>query len=352
MRLRPSVLYASLLFAVSFAAGATAAAAETAVPASNDLLSPLSAEVTRARVLDWVGTRTPSSGVLDEIARMWVFNQTPSTEALFDLTIQTFGKADAPTQHFLSQCRLQEAPLVAPDLKADGQQPFYESNLRVFFGRYLVQREMYDEALEVMQAVDVHQIIDPAALLFARAVCQHQLLMKTEGLATLETLLKRTEAVPMRYSSLATLMQFDLEQAEGNPLDGISRKMSDVERRLKLGRGGERVQKKEDEVIAELDELIKKIEDQQGGGGGSGSGSSNSNKSSSPADEARVKGATAPGNVDQKKLSKDGAWGKLPPKDREKAKDLVGRDFPSYYKDAVEAFTRKQAERQANAPKK
>ena len=40
--------------------------------------------------------------------------------------------------------------------------------------------------------------------------------------------------------------------------------MKDVERRLELGRGGQRVQKQEDEIVVALDAIIEKLE-QQGG---------------------------------------------------------------------------------------
>ena len=59
-------------------------------------------------------------------------------------------------------------------------------------------------------------------------------------------------------------MQHDLQGLKKDSLSEISRKMKDVERRLGLGRGGQRVQKEEDEIVASLDAIIEKLE-QQGG---------------------------------------------------------------------------------------
>jgi hypothetical protein len=124
--------------------------------------------------------------------------------------------------------------------------------------------------------------------------------------------------------------------------------MTDVERRLGLGRTGQKVQKKEDEIIVTLDELIKKEEEQNGGGGGGGPGGQQ-NRSSNPADDSRIKGATAPGKVDPKKFkSQQSEWGDLPERARAKAKDLIAREFPAHYRDAIDEFTRKAANRAAS----
>jgi hypothetical protein len=118
-----------------------------------------------------------------------------------------------------------------------------------------------------------------------------------------------------------------------------------------LGRTGEKVQKKEEEIIVTLDELIKKIEDQQGGGGGGGGTGGNSNRSSSPAQDSSIKGATGPGKVDPKKFKNEKEWGDLPPRARAKAKEDLARRFPAHYKDAIEDFTKKAANRPAGTGK-
>ena len=222
------------------------------------------------------------------------------------------------------------------------------NNLRLYYGRYLTQRRMYEEGLAVLNRIEPSQMVDPATYLFFKAVCQHHLLMKKEGLQTIEQLTKRTEGVPPRYLTVATLMQHDLEGLKDKSLDTISRKMLDVERRLELGRSGQKVQKVEDEIVADLDEIIKKIEEQLGGGSGMGQGE-NANDASNPADDSRVKGAAAPGNVDPKKFKQGKSWGGMNDKLRARVKQLIGRDFPAHYRRAVEEYFRNAAKRTAPA---
>jgi hypothetical protein len=317
------------------------------------LVAPPAAEVVRGRTLEWVAQRVGADKVrLEEIGKLWgLADEIPGAQVLFDLTIRSFALADEATQKLVDACSLQNATLLPPDAQlleqADAGR-FYSANMSLFYGRYLAHRQMFEESLDVLNRTPIAEVVDPASLLFFKAVCQHHLLMKSEGLATIEQLLKNTEGVPVRYSTVASLMQFDLEALRDQSLDEVSRKMSDVERRLGLGRTGEKVQKKEDEIIVTLDELIKKIEEQQGGGGGGGGAGGNSNRSSSPAQDSTIKGSTAPGKIDPKKFANEKEWGDLPPRARAKAKDELARKFPAHYKDAIENFTKQAANRPAS----
>ena len=54
------------------------------------------------------------------------------------------------------------APLVPPDaapLAREDMGDFYQANLKLFYARYLTQRRMYDEALEVFEQVDPQQVV-------------------------------------------------------------------------------------------------------------------------------------------------------------------------------------------------
>src|SRR5581483_5620223 len=149
-------------------------------------------------------------------------------------------------------------------------------------------------ALTLLKPVDLKQAIDPAGVLFFRAVSAQGILEIDTALDSLDSLLHRTERVPARYQATATLMESELSRVKEKSLDEIARLMSDSERRLDLGRAGEKVQGVQERIVSELDELIKKIEAQQSGGGGGGGSASNSNESSGPAGDSSVKGATAP----------------------------------------------------------
>lgn len=259
---------------------------------------------------------------------------------------------NAEIQAFVDACQLSLTPQVLPETDVlDAQDnEFVSSNLRLYFARNLSRGRMYDEALEQFSQIDPRNVIDPATSLFYAAVCQQQLLMKTEGLATLDKLLTKTEDVPVRYSSVAKLMQYELQNLRQDSLDEIAAKMKDVERRLGLGRGGRKVQKKEAEIIASLDYLIEKLE-QQGGGSCSGScpcngkGKPKKNTSNSPAKDSYVGGKKSPGNVDRKNLAKQSGWGSLPPKEQAEAKQHAEKFYPPHYSKIIEEYSKRRSER-------
>ena len=349
------VLAASPAFAQDAPVAEPAAKPAPAKPKIVELYAAPHFNDVRSRAIEWVASRGISdAALLDRIGRLWAVGEDEVTDARFalDKVIETFALADPEAKKFLDACAHIAAPLVPPEADLlDKSDPgdFDTANLRLHYARYLAQRKMYDEALEQFEQIDPKATVDPASCLFYRAVCEHELLRKEAGLATIEKLLKNTENVPVAYSTVATLMQADLEALSEKTLDSIARQMRDSERRLELARSGPRVQKVQDEIIAELDELIKKLEEQGGGGGGGGDGQSNSNQSSAPANDSQVKGNTAPGEVDKKNFKNEAGWGDLPEKDQAKAKNLIGREFPAHYRQAVEEYFKKLANRRANS---
>ena len=163
-------------------------------------------------------------------------------------------------------------------------------------------------------------------------------------------MLTNTERVPTRYSATAVLMQSDLKSVQAKSLGEIARLMSDSERRLDLGRAGEKVQEIQERIITDFDEIIKKMEQQQqggGGGGGGGEGGNSNNGGGSPAEDSGIKGNEAPGDVDKKSFEFKGKWGNLNEKDAAKAKNNLNKNFPSHYEQAIDKYTKKMAGRQA-----
>lgn len=335
------------------AAGLLALLAATSIAsavAADDVIfaAPATADV-KTQTLQWVaGQDAKDAQLREQVAKLWVLpeGKVPA-RVLLDKVVQTFALVDADTRDFIAACQFVDVPLHPPEAKVlenKDSGEFYRANLRLFFARYLTERKMYDEALDVFAEIDTRQVIDPAGCLFFKAVCQHQLLRKTEGLATIKKLLSSTEDVPVSYNSVATLMQYELQNLREDSLDEVARLMRDVERRLDLARGGAKVQKKENEIVAALDKIIEKLEQQQGGGGGgSGNGSGKSNQSSSPANDSSIKGTQAPGNIDKKNHRKQGGWGDLPAKEEVRAKNELNRKLPPHYKQATEQYFKKIA---------
>jgi hypothetical protein len=323
-----------------------------AFSAAPDVYAPRPAEEVRGQVMHWLTQHGfNNEKTAPQIAALWAAGGGPAPgREVLDRLIQSFCIADPETRRFVEAASPSQPLKAFPTsefLSRDESDAFYTNHLRLFYARALTQRSMYDEALAVFSRIDPARVVDPATCLFYEAVCQQQLLKKADGLETLDKLLHRTDGVAEPYVRVATLMQNELQSLDDQSLDLISRKMQDSERRLDLGRGGQRVQKVQEDIVESLNELIKKMEQQANAQAQAGQGDNNSNRSTGPAEDSSIKGAPAPGNVDKKNLKKQGGWGDLQNKPLPEAKDLLNREFPSNYRDAVEQYFKKLADRPA-----
>jgi len=331
-----------LLGLTLLATGATSVQAESQTLSS--VYEATAVDVVRERCRAWFETQQA-----DQLA-VWEQQTAALTSErdLLQLIVTTAGMAKPEIAEFMTA--VEQAPahqltfLIEEDpFNVDDQ--WLRANLQFWLGLSLSQRQMYEEAVDRLAPVDPTLVVDPASYFFHRAVGEHQLLNAEAASTSLNSLLTETRPLPERYRTVGELMKQDLEGLEEKGLDEIARKMRDVERRLNLGRSGQKVQKVEKEIIDSLDELIAKLEQQAGGGGGSGSGQGESNQPSGPANESRVKGSTAPGEVDEKDLGQNSEWGNLPDKDQAQAKQILGTMFPPHYQRAIEAYNKKAAQR-------
>jgi len=228
--------------------------------------------------------------------------------------------------------------------------PAMAATVRTWLARELVQQRLYDEALPVFADIEPMDCLDPAAVMFYRSVCRHSLLMKKEALADLKRLLENESAAPVRFIRTAQLMVADIKPLKEDSLDEISRLMTDVTRRLDLGRANSDVQQREQTIIDKLTKLIDDMEEQQkkqqqqqqqqqqsSGGQGQSSGQEQ------PMNDSRIAGASGQGDVDRKNIAQRDGWGNLPPAEREEALQQISRDLPTHYREAIEAYFRKLA---------
>jgi hypothetical protein len=216
--------------------------------------------------------------------------------------------------------------------------------MRLYLARWLVQEGYYDEAVSWTEGLAPADVAAPEALLFYRAVAHQRLVEPDKATALLNQLVARRDELPVRYQKLAELMRKDLAALEDDSLDHVARRMEDVRRRLAQGRSGQRVQKVENGVVESLDKMIKDIEDQMqrqpGGGSGTPAGGS---QSRSPMQDSQIAELKGPGKVDRKDIGNSAGWGDLPDKDREKALQDIGREFPSHYREVIEEYFRRLA---------
>jgi hypothetical protein len=195
----------------------------------------------------WTGDRT----VLDKVADTLSLGSPDARKLLDDARD---ANSAAPT----------EVPAIVKDKKLPA---FFRANLALAYGKALSNRRVYEEALEVLNAVKPEQVVDPATLLFHRAVAEHSLTRAREANNTIVRLLDDVADAPERYKTVAALMVFDMMTWKDKDLGSIARKMDNIERRLDLSRGGPKTQKLQKEVVARLDELIKEMENQGKGCG-------------------------------------------------------------------------------------
>lgn len=232
---------------------------------------------------------------------------------------------------------------------ADSTTPqFVRNNLQLYLARWLVQQGYNDEAITWLAGLRPADVLAPEALLFYRAVAHHRLVQPDEAHAALGQLLECADQLAPRYRKLAELMEQDLGRLQDDSLDHISRRMDDIRRRLSLGRSGERVQTIENGVIESLDKLIEQAEQQRqqqqaqaAAGGGSGQ------PGGSPMQESQIAELKAPGTIERRDIGHGTGWGNLPEKDREKALQEIGREFPSHYREVIEQYFRRLASEEA-----
>jgi hypothetical protein len=315
---------------------------------------PTAAEV-RADVIKWLDEEQVQGDVRAKIEALW-----PGESQEQDILERVGASLAAADPHARELVELCSKPRTDPaaskfDWLSEDEMPvFARNNLRLIYGRWLAQNQMYDEALVQLNGLDAKDVVDPAALFFYQGVANHWLLKRDEAAQALSRLMERKGTLPRRYESLADLMTGDFEELEDDSLDHISRRMDDIKRRLELARVGKTVRGIEDGVIESLDKLIEDMEKQRqqrmmAMSQGSGKSRGNSRtpprgiQSNTPAEESRAAEGKGAGEVTKRPIGNKSGWGDLPPKEREEALQQIGKDFPSHYRDAIEQYFRRLA---------
>ncbi|HIK94901.1 MAG TPA: hypothetical protein EYG03_23390 [Planctomycetes bacterium] len=309
------------------------------------------ADQVRTELLQWLATSGAEQPVLETVIAQWADDATLaglSGEEVLDLVVSSFAATDSAAQRLLRESN-GAGPVESIIFDGIRATPLFQNQLRLFRARWLTQHRYYDEALPLLSELLPGNVVDPAGLLFYRAVCQSQLLQRQQALDSLSLLLNNTLDVPARLRIVAEVMQQELGGQDGEGMNQISLLMKDVERRLDLGRSDEQTQKQEDAIIAALDKLLEEMDEknkQQGGGGGGGGGgdSSQNPAGAQGADQSQIKGSTGKGDADHKELEEGGKWGLLNAKAEAKARELIRQKFPSNFLDQIGRYTKKLAE--------
>jgi hypothetical protein len=307
---------------------------------------PVTSEVVRTRLENYLQTAHIAPDRQTETRDAWRASGDDADADTLSRLAQSLAKADERVAELITFCAApaKEGQAV-PEFAwlADSETPLLvRNNLRLFLARWLVQQGYYDEALAWTNGLETEDVVAPDALLFYRAIAYHQLVQPTQADTALAQLLERQEGLPTRYQKLADLMRHDLSGLQDDSLDHISRRMNDVRRRLAQGRPGERAQVVEQGVIDSLDKLIKKAED-EAQKQAQASASSGPAQPSTPMEDSQIAELKGPGKVERKDIGNKSGWGNMNDKDREKAMQEIGREFPSHYREVIEEYFRRLA---------
>jgi tetratricopeptide (TPR) repeat protein len=354
-----SLLPALALTAVLAGIGAPACGADQ-TPAFGSVRAP-SHEAVRSQAADWL----KSTGMFDQAAFDAVWSQ--SDRPIIDLVADTFALGNADARALLADVRdaNSPAPTQMPGILNDAKQPgFFRANLALAYAQALTTRRLYDEALAALQGVKAEQVaehvIDPAAYYFQRAVAEHRTLQKDDAARSIARLLDEIPDAPERYKMVAALMALDLQQWKAKDLGDIDRKMDRIKDRLGNAQGGPRTRQYQREVLARLDELIKRIENDRKKQEPSDDPKDPSNPPqepprpgdrpptagdpNNPQDESRIGLNRGNGDISDRKMRDIvELWGKLKEKDRVNAMTEMIRSMPPAYRQMIEDFYRKGA---------
>ena len=253
------------------------------------LQSPDSA-VAKTQALEWLKSAGKADAdSLKNFETIWSADLT-----LLDKVSATLSLGDANAARLLAEANdpQSSAPTTVPSILKDKKVNSYlAGNLALAYSKALINRRVFEDALEVMKTTTAEQVVDPSAYCFYRAVAEHSLMMRKEADDSVFRLLDDVVDAPVRYRNVAALMHVDMLSWQDNDLGWIARKMDVIKDRLEISRGGSKTQKYQKEVLVRLDEMIKEKENQQKSGSGNGgqcppgapgSGPPSGNQSSGP----------------------------------------------------------------------
>lgn len=338
---------AMLVSFLAVAAGANATAPVDPLVAPSAWKPPQWGEV-RTQVLAWLEASHADDQTQNRVLKRWPDSEPNGMTDRLGYLVETFALADKRIADAVTALTVAAPQSLPPTewLSSSEYSEFVTDNFMLYLGRWAVQQQLYDEALEQLDGLTTDDVIDPAGLLFYQTVVRQRLLQKEKALESLRRLLAGAEHVPRRYLAVAELMRPDLENLKDDSLDHIARRMDDIRRRLQFGRADQKVREIEDGVIESLDKLIEEAKRQQQQQAQSGAPPGGS--SGQPAPDSRILPGRGPGEVTKKDIGDGSGWGDLPPKQREAALQQIGREFPAHYRDAIEQYFRRLAGSEKN----
>lgn len=224
------------------------------------------------------------------------------------------------------------------------------ASLRLAIGERLYFDGRYDAALVWIDGIDAAQCYSPGLLAYLEVVCAHGVVNDKRARGSLAALAAAKPGLGPARRWVAEWVERELATDEPKPLALVERRMRDAHRRLAASEADETTVERQQQIVRDLDKLIKDLEEQQkraqqaaqqAGAGGA--------QPSSPAEDSRPGELKGPGEVERKRIVAGGEWGSLPPAERERLAQGIARDFPGHYRRLVEEYFKALADPQAAA---
>ena len=305
----------------------------------------------RTELLHWTARAGADEAIAENIIIRWADDaelMQLTGEELLDELVESFAEIDAATRRLVESTwgRGPIEEVVYDGVRGD---EFYRIHVELFKARWLTQHRYFDEALKILTQLSADETADPASLFFYRAVCQNELLKRDQALDSVSLLLDHTLDVPSRFRSVASMLQKELSGQDEEGMGHVSRLMADVRRQLDLGRSGERVQTREQEVVHAIDRLLEKLEKQnkqQQSSGQTGGSSPNLRPSGQAAPDSKIHGAAGKGDADRRDIKETGSWGMVDRQEEAKAREFIRQQFPASFLDIISEYSRRIAEQE------
>ncbi|MEM8864850.1 MAG: hypothetical protein AAGF31_04820 [Planctomycetota bacterium] len=221
------------------------------------------------------------------------------------------------------------------------------NNLALLVAGKLHANRYYEECLAWLAGVDASETVAPVLVYYYRAVSHHQLVELEAATLHAERVLEASAQAGRRHVTIAKLIVRDTQAAEPDSPGYLARSMNDIDRRLRLGRTADPEQQLQQEVIDALDKMIEDAEKQQQQQQQQQAAGSRPSAPSTPMQESQPGDMKGPGDVDRREIATGGDWGSLPPQERDRVTQQIGRDFPAYYREVIEAYFQSLATEEA-----
>ena len=155
------------------------------------------------------------------------------------------------------------------------------------------------------------------------------------------------EEVPLRYSIIAKMVLFNLENWTENDLGDIARDMRHSKERLKSAKAGKTTQVVQKVIVDKLDKLIKEKEDKEAQAKAERDAAADKivgrnqpgDQANKPLEDAIIAMGEGKGKVDDKIIKViSESWGTMNDKQRAKVVQIITRDLPVRYRVLIESF--------------